>query len=133
MTVASPTGPPVADHEDLYRCLTHAKWWNEEENRVSSAAFSWPVFSVDVASLAGSAQATLDRFCPGTGLVIFNCGRSREKGCDPRLEPDEQHPDNEAHAHVYMPKSNSKRKKAAQHLSQICSLLVKPTLPEGTA
>jgi hypothetical protein len=83
-----PQGAPVAEHEDLYRCLMYQDWWNAEENRVSSAAFSFPRFSVDVASLAGSPENTLSRFLPGTGLVSFNCGRSRELGCDARLEVD---------------------------------------------
>jgi len=123
-----PHGLPVPDTEDLFRCLTHAKWWNDTANRVSSAAFSWPVFSVDIVSISGSEEATLKPFKPGTGLVIFNCGRSREKGCDPRHELDEKQPENKAHAHAYMPVQSGQRKRAVQHLIDICTVRRKPNL-----
>src|SRR4051812_47318744 len=91
-----PTGPPVADDEELYRCIMYPNWWIEEEERISSLAFKFPRFSVDVVSLAGSPEATLARFLPGTGLVVFACGVAKQLGCDVRLEPDEQYPDNQA-------------------------------------
>jgi hypothetical protein len=103
-----PYGPPVSDDEVLYRCIAHPSWWNEEEQRITSAAFKFPCFSVDIASLAGSADATLSRFRPGTGLVAFTCGVARELGCDIRLELDPILPGNKAHAHVYMPAERRK-------------------------
>jgi hypothetical protein len=83
-----PHGIPVRDEEDLFRCIAYPNWWNEEEHRITSAAFKFPCFSVDVASLAGSPEATLSRFLAGTGLVTFPCRVARELGCDVRLEPD---------------------------------------------
>lgn len=123
----NPQGPPVGDHEDLYRCLTHPHWYNQVEDRVSSAAFNWPVFSVDIASISGSPEATLAPFLSGTGLVVFRCGEARLIGCDPRHESDELRPDNLAHAHVYMPLPNSQRKKAARRLADLCRTIRKPT------
>ena len=61
--------PEVEANEDLYRCLMYQGWYNEAEDRVSSAAFAFPKFSVYVASIAGSPEATLspassrDRAC----------------------------------------------------------------------
>lgn len=49
----------VDSKEDLYRCITTPDWWVAEEKRPSSAAFKQPVFSTDVASLAGSIDHTL--------------------------------------------------------------------------
>jgi hypothetical protein len=131
MTPAVP-GPEVDAKEDLYRCLMHQGWYNEEEDRVSSAAFSWATFSVDVASIAGSQEATLSRFLPGTGLVVFNCGEAKGKGCVTRLEPDDRAPDNKAHAHVYMPGKSGDRKRAVQHLIKVCKVLKKPQLAEAS-
>lgn len=130
-TPNGPRGPQVADDEELYRCITHRAWWCQEERRLSSAAFSWPVFSVDVASISGSPAATLSRFDPGTGLVSFECHLAKELGCDPRLEADPKHPDNKAHANVYTPEG-SRRKRTAKRLAEICSqrILVVPSFPD---
>jgi hypothetical protein len=97
-TSDGPHGPPVGDEEELYRCIAYPNWWNEPEQRITSAAFKFPCFSVDVASLAGSPEATLSRFWAGSGLVVFSCRVARELGCDVRLEPDPTSPDNQAHA-----------------------------------
>jgi hypothetical protein len=53
-----PAGSPVDDGEELYRVIG-PEWWLLAEDRVSSAAFSFPLFSVDIASIAGSPQATM--------------------------------------------------------------------------
>jgi len=124
-----PTGPPVGDDEDLYRCISPA-WWVADERRVSSAAFSYPVFSVVVASLAKSPQATLSRFRPGSGIASFLCRAARQEGCEVHLEVDAEYPENQAHAHVYMPKPNSKRKTAARKLADVCRILIPPKPPE---
>src|SRR3954467_12793715 len=101
-TTGGPHGPPVGDDEELYRCIAHPHWWDEQEQRITSAAFKFPCFSVDVASLAGSPETTLARFRPGTGLVVLSCRTAKQLGCDVRLEPDPNAPENPAHAHVYM-------------------------------
>ena len=70
-TSDGPHGPPVGDEEELYRCIAYPNWWNDQEQRITSAAFKFPCFSVDVASLAGSPDATLSRFRVGNGLGRF--------------------------------------------------------------
>ncbi len=120
-----PHGPLVGDAEELYRCIMYPEWWVEEEGRISSFAFKFPYFSVDVASLAGSPDATLSRFRPGTGLVSFPCRVAKELGCDVRLEPDPRYPDNRAHAHVYM--ATERRKTIARKLMEACTVLRKPS------
>jgi hypothetical protein len=120
-------GSPIDDDEELYRVIA-PEWWLPAEDRVSSAAFSFPVFSVDVASIAGPPQATLARFRQGSGLVVFSCRDARLLGCDARRELDPADPGNFAHAHVYMPQSGSKRKAAARKLVDRRRVLVRPGL-----
>jgi hypothetical protein len=48
-TTDGPHGRPVADDEAHYRCIMHPNWWVEGEQRISSIAFKFPRFSVDVA------------------------------------------------------------------------------------
>ena len=123
-----PYGPSVGDNDDLYRALVQSSWWVAEENRVSSAAFSFPVFSVNVASLVGSPEASLSRFEPGSGLASVSCASVKAAGGDPRLEKDPENPDNHAHANVYMPIRNADRKRAARKLADACQVLRTPTL-----
>jgi hypothetical protein len=56
---------------------------------------------------------------------MFRCGTARELGFDSRDEPDPLHPDNHAHAHVYMTEYNAlsgnRRKALAKRLCLICS------------
>lgn len=120
-------GSMVDDEADLYRVIG-PEWWLATEDRVSSAAFSFPVFSVDIAAIAGSPEATLARFRPGSGVVVFSCRDVRLLGCDVRRELDLTDPTNHAHAHVYMPQSGSKRKAAARKLVERCRVLVRPIL-----
>jgi hypothetical protein len=124
-----PAGSPVDDEEELYRVIG-PEWWLLAEDRVSSAAFSFPVFSVDIASIAGSPQASLARFRQGSGLVVFSCRDVRLVGSDVRRELDPADPANHAHAHVYMPQSGGKRKAAARKLVERCRVLVKPKMAE---
>jgi hypothetical protein len=124
----APYGPPVGDGEELYRCIAHPHWWDDQERRITSAAFKFPCFSVDVASLAGSPEATLARFRPGTGLVAFSCRAARDLGCDIRLETDPHSPDNIAHAHVYMPAE--RRKAVARKLVDVCTVVREPNFGE---
>lgn len=132
-TADGPYGAPVGDDEELYRCITDPRWWVEEEDRPSSFAFKDPCFSVDVASIAASPEATLARFLPGTGLVVFPCRAAKQLGCDVRLEADERYPDNKAHAHVYMPVASGKRKIAARKLVDASRVLRRPTFPSDQA
>ena len=128
MSTAGSPRSEVDPQEDLYRCLTTMDWWVAEEKRPSSAAFKQPVFSTDVASLAGSPQYTLGRFPDGCGLVLFNYGDAKTLGFIARLEIDPEHPENKAHANVYNPNASSKRKTMAQKLAQSFCSVVEPTL-----
>jgi hypothetical protein len=125
-----PHGPPVHESHDLYRCIAYPHWWNEQEQRITSAAFKFPCFSVDVAALAGSPVTTLSRFRAGTGLAVFACRAAKELGCDVRLEPDPTCPENQAHAHVYMP--TEKRKTVARKLVEASTVVRRPTFRHAT-
>jgi hypothetical protein len=129
MSTAAARGPEVAATEELYRGITHPSWWVAEEGRISSAAFSFPTFSVDVASIAGSPSHTLGHLPPCSGLVAFNCGQARSLSFDARQEIDPDHPQNLAHAHIYSDLPNKQRKKKAQALVQLCKVVTAPTFP----
>ena len=120
-------GPEVPSAEELYRGLSTPQWWVAEEKRPSSAAFRFPVFSVDLASLAGSPETTLAHLPKGSGLVSFNCGGARALGFDARLEIDPNHPDNKAHANVYSGHPSSQRKRMAQKLVALCTVVAEPS------
>ena len=130
-TTDGPYGPPVGDDQVLYRCIAHPHWWDDQEQRITSVAFKFPCFSVDVASLAGSPEATLARFRPGTGLVVFPCRTAKELGCDVRLEPDPNHPQNPAHAHVYVPAE--RRKAVARKLVAASTVVRLPSFGPASA
>jgi hypothetical protein len=107
--------------------LTTPQWWVAEEKRPSSAAFRFPEFSVDVASLAGSPEFTLAHLPKGSGLVSFNCGQARALGFDARLEFDPNYPENKAHANVYSRHASSQRKRMAQKLVSLCTVVAEPS------
>lgn len=48
----APHGPEVPENETLCRAITSRDRWFAAEQRISSAAFAFPVFSVDRLSLA---------------------------------------------------------------------------------
>lgn len=123
-------GPVVDDTEELLRALTHRSWYDADTKRISSAAFGFPQFSVDIASIAGSTEATLQQFKPGTGLTRINCGRTKQIGCAVHQERDDRNPDNKAHAHVYVPGKSSHRKRLAQQILSIATLIVEPNFPQ---
>jgi hypothetical protein len=130
MSDSSPTerGPAVPDHEDLFRGIPTEAWWVPEEKRPSSAAFRVDSpFSVDIVSLAGSPESTLAHLPPGSGLVQFNSGNARLVGFDARQELDPDYPENLAHAHVYTALTGNGRKKAAQKLVGLCTVVREPT------
>lgn len=121
-------GPQVPASETLSRAITSRDWWVAAENRVSSAAFAFPVFSVDIASLANPEQ-TLSRFKAGCGLVQFNSGAARQLGFDARQEIDSQFPENAAHANVYCDLPRNERKRRAQQLVSLATVLRAPAVP----
>ncbi len=124
-------GPQVDAAEDLFRGITTEAWWVAEEGRPSSAAFRHPNFSTDIVSLAGGPAFTLGHLPPGSGLVQFNCGAARAIDFDARQEADPEHPANHAHANVYSLHSTSQRKKAAQKLVALCTLVQAPNFPSN--
>lgn len=126
---ATACGRAVDENEQLYRAIMHPSWWVPAERRISSAAFKRdPVFSVDVASISGSPEATLARFLPGTGLASFACRVAIRLGLAVRIEPDPLFPENDAHAHVYMPTERKNRMKIAMQLAQACSIVKEPDI-----
>ncbi len=119
-------GPQVSEEEDLYRAIIHPPWW--KNGKLSSAAFSYKKYSVDVSSLT-TPENTLQRFkdkTPGAGLAALNCGIARNHRFDARLETDPNCPDNKAHAIVYYVGSENKRKTNAKKLMAHCHVLVSP-------
>jgi hypothetical protein len=118
MSEGNAHGPPVADEEDVYRAILYPWWWVESENRPSSAAFDYDVFSVDRKSLTTPGK-TAARFREISRLVEFNCGKAREIGFDTRDEVDPRNPENLAHARVYF-MSKGGRKGRAKRLAVLC-------------
>jgi hypothetical protein len=54
-------------------------------------------------------------------VLSFNCGCARAQGLDCRDERDSGHPENMAHAHVYVEGSNSnQRKKRVRAFLETC-------------
>lgn len=126
-------GPEVDRAEELYRAITVSAWWIADRAQpVSSAAFSWPVFSANIASIMTFEDAIRHLReilkCPDGGLVAFNVGNAQDLGFDPRKEPDLDYPDNRAHANVYSDGSDSKRKTRAKKLAQnYCRIVRTPS------
>lgn len=92
---------------------------------LSSTAFSYPVFSADVASLS-SVQETLARWPDGSGIVGFNSGQARQLGFDARHEPEHG---NSSHANVYCTHPNNERKRRARQLAAMSVIVREPTPP----
>lgn len=117
----------VAPHEDLYRVIS-PEWF--KESRVSSVAFDWPFFSVDVASLT-TPERTLSCFRLESGLVSINCGEAMEIGFRTLHEVDPDYPENDAHAHVYSDGKRTDRKRRSRRLLASISLRIirEPTIP----
>ena len=119
-------GPAVPDKENAYRAILYPHWWVEDREGPSSAAFDDPVFSVDIASRTTPIESA-NRFRNVNKIAEFNCGEARGLGFDTRDEPDELHPDNNAHAHVYFEDydelGKKKRKRRIRHLIEICRVI----------
>lgn len=126
MADVAPHGPPVPGEETLHRVIvpTAAAVWFPN-GVLSSAAFSHPVFSTDIARLTTPEQ-TLSRWPTGSGIVAFNCGSARDIGFDARHEPEEG---NAAHANVYSDFPTKERKRRARQLAELCTVLIPPQLP----
>jgi hypothetical protein len=123
-------GTPVPDADTLHRVITPAAaaaWF--PNGLLSSAAFSFPVFSVDIARLSTPEQ-TLARWPVGSGIVGFNCGQARQLGFDARHEPEHG---NGAHANVYNDFPTNERKRRARQLAAACAVVVAPVPPRGDA
>ena len=125
MAAPESAGPPIADHEDVYRAILYPMQWHDAENRPSSAAFDEEFFSVDVVSRTTPAL-TRSRFRIVLRLVQFNCGLARSIGFDTRDELDPNFPENTAHAHVYFlgyhELSGKRRKAKARKLVDLCTI-----------
>ena len=123
-------GPEVDSADELYRAVHLPDWWNSEINRVRSAAFNWPSFSTNIASIIGEAGAIEHLHevlkCPDGGIVGFSCGLAKQLGFDPRQEPDPNYPANNAHANVYYDGSTSSRKRRAKELALACQIVRSP-------
>ncbi|MBX9656384.1 hypothetical protein K2Y11_22440 [bacterium] len=109
--------PAIDDTDDLIRYLTNPKWYVKEERRISSAAFSFERFSVDVDRLTTWTDRVAT-FYPGTGAVSLECIVVRSNNADAILETDENDPSNAAHAHVYYQCGASARKRAAKRIAE---------------
>ncbi len=115
------TGPAIANDEDLVRIITKASGWLSPDGHVSSAAFNHCYYSVEIVSRTSGPDESMVRVPGACGTVHFNCGCARQEGLDARDERDEAHPDNMAHAHVYLDAPNSQRKKRAKRFIANCS------------
>ena len=51
MADASSRGPEVPAHEDLFRAITVAEWWDPQSRHLSSGIFGFPKFSASIASM----------------------------------------------------------------------------------
>ncbi len=126
-------GPEVDSQEDLYRAIHTPSWWIAgRAYPLSSAAFSWPCFSVNIASLMSFDEALRHLHevmkSPKGGIVAFNCGDARKLGFNPRQEPDPVYPENKAHANVYSDGTDSHRKARAKKLARsFCRVVLEPS------
>lgn len=123
-------GPAVPDTDTLYRVIlpkAAAVWF--PDGVLSSAAFNYPVFSTDAASLS-TAEQTLARWEPGSIVIAFNCGEARALGFDARFEPEQG---NDAHANVYCDHPPKERKRRARQLAEKAQIITVPPPPSGHA
>lgn len=138
MTDEPSRGPEVPPHEDLLRVIMHPHWWNEEEQRPSSALFAFAKFSAYIASLTAPDHPVRQlphdsgRFPAGSGVLTFQSGEARALGYDARHEP--ENGDN-SHAHVYCEMNAKQRKKNFQRLlaSPNTRVVVKPAFTADRA
>lgn len=118
----SDRGPLVPNAEDVYRILTHPNWVKRDLGIPSTAAFSFPKFSVDRAAMT-TPERSAARFDDVTHVAEFNVGEAAKLGLSTHAEVDVDYPENDAHAHVYHSAGNSGRKRAAKELVAACRLI----------
>ena len=133
MSDAGPHGPQLEADEDLYRAITVPDWWDLDANPPRVRSFAFKVdspFSVNQASrmtLSEAVDHMQNRLhCADGGIVRFNCGKAREQDFDARDEPDPEHLENRAHAHVYYTGTSSQRKRKAKRLAECCRTVHEP-------
>ncbi len=126
-------GAQVDPREGLYRALEVPDWWDLAADPPRARSFAFKVnspFSANVASMIGLAGAVRHMeevlHCSDGGIVLFNCGQARAVGFDARHELDPQYPENKAHANVYYDGPNSRRKRDAKVLAEMCETVHKP-------
>ena len=134
MPDAGERGPQVDATEELYRAIHTPDWWEAEATppRPRSAAFRKRKFSVNIAreiGLDGAIRHLRDVLnSPHGAIVSFGCSQARELGFDARREPDENYPDNKAHANVYYDGSTSDLKRSAKQLAcEYCQTVHEPS------
>jgi hypothetical protein len=121
---APAAGQQVPDTDTLHRVIVPAAAAVRFPGGVlSSAAFNFSVFSVDVARLSPVAD-TLTRWPAGSGLVGFGSGQARGLGFDARHAPELG---NDAHADVHCTHPSGERKRRARQLAGQCRLVVSPS------
>jgi hypothetical protein len=124
-------GPEVDAHEELFRLVAvHFV----RDGQVSSGAFSYDYFSIEVASRTAGPADSLSRVPSTCAVIQFNCGCARRSGLDARDERDEAHPENLAHAHVYQDGPAGERKRRVKSFMTSCSpIIVHNTCPPEIA
>ena len=110
-------GIPLPPDENILRVLTHPDWWLKSKERISSAAFNYPIFSGDVESMT-TEKDSLERHRQGCGLARFNVGEADKIPVESCHEPENG---NDAHAHIYNDGSVKKRKRKAKDLALLAT------------
>jgi hypothetical protein len=129
-------GTEVAGDEALLRGIVRPEWWNAEEQRPSTAIFSFPKFSAYQETITPDTHpirrlpAGSDQFPDGSGVLRINCNAARLLGFDARHEPENG---DEAHANVYCDLNSTQRKKRIRRLldpveTPSTSVLVTPVI-----
>jgi hypothetical protein len=111
------------DSDDLYRCI-HPDWWIDDENRVSSQAFSWDPLSVDWSKHCTPSDTQNRLGVSGAGVASLGVGFVRKpefgqklvwKKCPP------EDPENIAHCHIIGRKSGKVKSEFARN----CEMVIK--------
>lgn len=119
----TPYGPVVSGDESLFRILTNvnrASGWLDGNGQISSAAFNLRCFSVEIESRTNGPDDSMSRVSGGCAVFSFSCACAQGHGFDIRDERDPDHPENKAHANVYLDRENNERKRAAKRLKELC-------------
>jgi hypothetical protein len=117
----TPSGSRLADNLSLLRGLID-EWWDAENERPRSVAFSRKVFSANIHRSTESVRWFL-KLRRTTRIVSFGVKSAHDLGYDCRDELDPNQPDNPDHVHVYNPNPESQRKIRTQALVFQCTRL----------